>query len=393
MNHTKHLGRLAHARGVTLVELMIAMVLGLVVVGGVTNIIVSSQQTYRANEGLAAIQESARTALELIAREIRESGSTPCGDVPVANVLNSNGANHWWGSNSDASWVQWRENGFRAYADTEAPGAAFGNTSASRVRPTPPAAELAADDAEAEAEEAEEAEEASPPAAAAPARIIASHAFQIRSTSGLSVTVSDHSSGGGSSSAASQFRTDSGTSAISDGDILMVCGLDHATVFQVTNYNASSRLIVANTGGTRQPGNCTKNLSYPVVDCGAAAGTATYHTFLPGSSISQAIVTTWYVGHNGRGSMSLYRVRIGRAAEEIIPDVVDMVMQVHVADGALVPISDALNWANVNAVQVTLSLRSPERGVATDTPAANDPNAGRFVRDFTTVIALRNRTP
>lgn len=372
MNRQQHnLSGKKQARGITLIELMIATVLGLVVVGGVTNVIVSTQHTYRANQGLAAIQENARTALELLAREIRESGSTPCGDVPVANVLNSNGANDWWGGNNHASWTQWRENGFIAYADTAAPGAPYGNAAGNRVQP-PAAPEPSEDDPN--------------PPPAAPA--IASHAFQIRSTSGLSVTVANHSSGGGSSTAASQFRTDVGTTAISNGDILMVCGLEHAAAFQVSSYNAASRLIVANKGGSN-PGNCTKSLTFPV-NCGIAddAPAALFHTFLPGSSISHAIVTTWYIGHNGRGGTSLYRVRIGRNAEEIIPDVVDMRIQVRATDGTLELPRAAINWGNVNAVQLTLTLRSPERGVSTNTE-----DEGRLIREFSTVVALRNRVP
>ena len=55
--------------GFTLVELMIAMVLGLVIIGGATSLIVANRQSYRTNEGLSQVQESARTAVELLSRE------------------------------------------------------------------------------------------------------------------------------------------------------------------------------------------------------------------------------------------------------------------------------------------------------------------------------------
>ncbi|KAA3650120.1 MAG: hypothetical protein DWQ11_17280 [Proteobacteria bacterium] len=64
--------------GLTLVELMIAMVLGLMVVGGVIAFFISNNQSYRVNEALAKMQEDARIALELLAREVRLAGGTSC---------------------------------------------------------------------------------------------------------------------------------------------------------------------------------------------------------------------------------------------------------------------------------------------------------------------------
>ena len=43
-------------RGLTLVELMIAMMLGLLVVGSASAIFISNRQTYRATEGLGRVQ-------------------------------------------------------------------------------------------------------------------------------------------------------------------------------------------------------------------------------------------------------------------------------------------------------------------------------------------------
>ncbi len=48
------------ARGFSLVELMISMLLGLVIIGAATGVILANRQSYRTNEGLSQIQESAR---------------------------------------------------------------------------------------------------------------------------------------------------------------------------------------------------------------------------------------------------------------------------------------------------------------------------------------------
>ena len=60
-------------RGLTLVELMIAMMLGLLVVGSATAIFISNRQTYRATEGLGRVQENGRMAFELMARDLRDT--------------------------------------------------------------------------------------------------------------------------------------------------------------------------------------------------------------------------------------------------------------------------------------------------------------------------------
>lgn len=82
--------------GFSLVELMIALVLGLLVVGSAVGVFLSNQQTYRATESLARVQENARIAFELMAREVREAAGNPCASgLPTADVLNSAGA-AWW---------------------------------------------------------------------------------------------------------------------------------------------------------------------------------------------------------------------------------------------------------------------------------------------------------
>lgn len=67
-----------HQLGLSLIELMVAMVLGLLVVGAAFAIFHSNQMTYRSNEGLARMQENARVAFELISQDIRGAGGNAC---------------------------------------------------------------------------------------------------------------------------------------------------------------------------------------------------------------------------------------------------------------------------------------------------------------------------
>lgn len=67
--------------GISLLELMIAMALGLVVVLGVTTVFLSSRQGYRMQESTGRLQENARFAMDVLSREIRHAdfwgGTTP----------------------------------------------------------------------------------------------------------------------------------------------------------------------------------------------------------------------------------------------------------------------------------------------------------------------------
>jgi len=67
-------------RGVTLVELMIALVIGLILTAGATQIFLGSKETYRTSEALSRVQENGRMALQLLAREIRQADFFGCQD-------------------------------------------------------------------------------------------------------------------------------------------------------------------------------------------------------------------------------------------------------------------------------------------------------------------------
>jgi type IV pilus assembly protein PilW len=70
--------------GVTLIELMISLTLGLVLLVGIGSIYVGSNQTYRVQDQNARIQESGRFALDVLGRSIRQAGywNMPSSSVP-----------------------------------------------------------------------------------------------------------------------------------------------------------------------------------------------------------------------------------------------------------------------------------------------------------------------
>ncbi len=64
--------------GLTLIELLIAVTLGLLVLGGIGTVFLSTSSTYRVQEGLARLQENGRFALFKVSEDLRMAGVTGC---------------------------------------------------------------------------------------------------------------------------------------------------------------------------------------------------------------------------------------------------------------------------------------------------------------------------
>lgn len=80
-------------RGVTLVELLVAMVLGLFLVGVMGMIFLGSKSTFQAQNQVSRLQESARFAIDTISADLRMSGFRGCRGTgvvtPITNTLNT----------------------------------------------------------------------------------------------------------------------------------------------------------------------------------------------------------------------------------------------------------------------------------------------------------------
>lgn len=83
------------AAGFSLVELMVAMLISLLLGAAALSVFLSNKRVYTATEGLGRIQESARIAFELMARDIREAGGNPC-DVRMDTVNVLADTTNWW---------------------------------------------------------------------------------------------------------------------------------------------------------------------------------------------------------------------------------------------------------------------------------------------------------
>lgn len=61
-------------RGVTLIELMVSLIIGLLLIAGAITVYMQSRNTYRVNETAARLQEVARYAMDLIEPDVRLAG-------------------------------------------------------------------------------------------------------------------------------------------------------------------------------------------------------------------------------------------------------------------------------------------------------------------------------
>lgn len=100
--------------GFSLVEIMVALLLGLFLISTVIQLFVNSKEAYRFQNALSRIQENGRLAMESMATDIRMAGYMPPEAILPAAAITGNGDNN---HNNDVT-VTWTDNGnqSRTYA-------------------------------------------------------------------------------------------------------------------------------------------------------------------------------------------------------------------------------------------------------------------------------------
>jgi type IV pilus assembly protein PilW len=77
-------------RGVTLVELLVSLVLGLAVLVGLSSVYVAAKQAFRFQESTGRLQEDASYALEVISKDLRMAGFAGCRGIDLLDVSGVN---------------------------------------------------------------------------------------------------------------------------------------------------------------------------------------------------------------------------------------------------------------------------------------------------------------
>ena len=330
---------LRHAAGFTLVELMVAMLLGLIVIGGALSVFLAGQSTYTTNTALADVQENSRVAFEMLMQDLRAAGLTGCDNAaPVANVL----------QHQDTQWYANFGNAVHGYTGAQTDTAiTTGTASGQRVTGTDSVQIMGAND------------------------------------TGLSVQTYDKNS--------AQFKLNQ-PSPLVPGDIIVVCDPTHTAITQVSGPNSSSSTNIEvdnNTGNTVYPGNCSKGLGFPPV----CTPNGNQYQFLPNSQIIKLVAHDWYIGYNSAGTKSLFRGSVDTRssttsappiADEMVRNVTDMRLSYHVQGDTSFKTADLVaDWSKVDAVQATLTFESTDKRASTSQQAIS--------RNFTATATIRNR--
>lgn len=345
----------ANVRGFSLIELMVAMTLSFVLLGGAIAVFSSTRTTYETTDRLSRIQESGRFALDSMVRDLRATGFIGCSQLAqFRSTLNSANTLLW----NFARPVE----GFDGQASAWVPASGADATLLSSLTPIPDTDILVV-------------------RIPRPGADIARLAARMAATNDP-VTVE--------AALQSMFNV---------GDIVMINDCTERAVFQVTSMNGNQ--LQHATSGSTIPGNADADLRYAYGDT----------TFQGGAEAIPVQTAIYYLARRSdapAGSPpSLWRRMGGSAAEELVEGVENMQLAFGQTSGNLVSYrkADAItDWNAVVSVDIALLVRSQSQygtdrdqttydlispTLGTRVPAPND----RHLRQvFATTVSLRNQT-
>lgn len=362
--------------GYTLIELMVAITIGLIILAAVSQLFVTNRSAYRLEEALARVQESGRFALDFLSADLRMAGYAGCNGSLTAS--SPDGA----GNCADGTvcsivtppvtdGTQFDPAGIRAYAYT-----------GSDWSPSLPSTFFDAGDVR----------------------------------PGTDVVVVQYQSPDGAQLVDGPFPTNSNlkvsTSAtqfinsVEKDDILIVSDCISASVFRVTNALSSSGAPTQNIthSNSGEPGNSDNRLP---------------HSFGPSATVSKLITRAYYIGSGTGGEPAFFRRDIDgdSASTGITRETVELVEGVETlkllfgvdSNGdsfidTFRPANDVTDWRSVKTARIGLVLRTPHNvDTVNDTTSYNVFNASsdnnfykpteqlqRRRRVFTSSVQLRN---
>jgi type IV pilus assembly protein PilW len=313
---------------------MVALTLGLIIVGGVISIFATNQQAFRSTEALGRLQENARLSFELMAREVRQSGGNPCGTPLVGSVLKT------------TSWSNdWQAGPIIGYTGTTNIPAiqAFGTTSADRVAGTDAVKVLG-------------------------------------SAIGFAAGIEAHDT------AAATIKLNTLAASLASPTIVLACDGTSGVIAQVSNVVGTDTVKFDTLGIL--PGNCSTGFAYT-----SNCVTPVNRTLTPGGFVAPLSAGFWYVGYNSRGGKSLYRKNL-TAAEEIAENVAGMQIRYLLRDEATgvldpdwVEASSVADWTSL-ATKKLVALRFT---LELETLSKVGTNQDVIKRELIHVVNLRNR--
>lgn len=389
--------RRAHQLGVSLIELMVALVIGSILILGLVEVFAASRTAYQLSEGLSRVQENGRFAVDYLQRDLRMAGHMGCVNdqarfqsAPAGfGSLFVNAANRAAENYGAAPFTLQFDSAVAAY---EANGTGPGST----VNLAAPAAGWSP---------------ALPAAISALGPAAGSDVIVLRYFSAEGVPMLSLTPGAAATITVDPARWGVLTSGgVANPGLFGIADCLRATVFQAETTDPA-------TGEITVDGSGPLNLSDFSPD-----------RYLQGqTTVHRAESVAYYIALNTGGNPALFRTRfsstpggaLATGTEEVVEGIENMQLlygqdrqtdpnvapsgyidSIHAANGLIAVGTPAQTWRRVGLVKVGLLAVSPDRaaaqasailpqtlGVQYTTP----PNDGNFRAVYETTIALRNR--
>lgn len=330
-------------KGFSLVELMVAIVIGLILIAGVIQLFVNNNQMYRVQDAKARMQENGRYAMQILADNILSAGYTGCGTrsaIETTNTLNDSGAFLWnFGvaiqGNDATGNSQWTP-----------------NVDASIIDP-----------------------------------LSGTDILTVRRASPTSIRVTNHP--GGSPPGSADIQVNPGNN-LQNGDIVLVTDCISSAVFQITSNNPNTSGSLAHNTGQGTPGNSTQQLGKNYT----------------GGFVARIDTISFFIRENPNGVPALYQRTGTSNSIELVEGIENMQILFGLdtnnngSADVYRPASNVPSWNQVVSARVSLLVNSMVDNLTVDGPQTYEFNGQQITADdrqlrsvYTKTFTLRNKVP
>lgn len=344
--------------GFGLIELMIAITISLILLGGIGYVYLGSRQTFRTQDDFSRIQENVRYALDQVGVDVRMAGYSGCLNLSSIDPANPSAAPAIGVIANGAPTVGLAE-AMRGYVGSS--WAAQGTQPANWVSGT--------------------------------------GVFVITRADSMGVNVTEKM---GVTNA--NIKINGNPAGIVAEQALLVSDCVSADLFRATNTPSAGNFTIAHAIS-----NCSN------IGMACNTGVNLSKTYPKDAEVFTLLNTTYFIGTNPAGVPALYRRPLNGNAEEMVDNVENIVMRFGVDDGNggiandfivdryVAPVG-VTNWRQVMTARLSMVFRSNSTNVATQIqpcvvenapcPSAFTDTSDRRLRQVaTTTIGLRNRLP
>jgi type IV pilus assembly protein PilW len=322
-------------RGLSLIELMISITIGLILMTGVVQLFLSSRVTFATQQAMSRVQETGRLAMDFMAQDIRMAGYMGCATRGATTINNGLEASTDFKFNFDEPLMGYTAANSPLTADNVAP-----NTDVLIVRHA------------------------------------GSNAMPI---------VEDTNHGGlkNANLDVAGSATNHCASDLCKGDIAIISDCAQGRIFRVTNLTSASGVVrIEHAPSGTSPKNSDSKLGG--------------QQFGAGAEIIKMSTVAYYISESATtGELGLWQ-RVGDETYELLEGVQDMSLRYGVG-GTYYTAAAVPNWDEVNSIRVELLVQSVQDNVVSEPQPYTfegqlvTPTDRRMRQVFSSTVAIRNR--